>query len=82
MVDVQASNKKLEKRSEEMLRHLTGRSGEEARAALINAEGSVKLAVLLLHGCRPEEAKMLLDRNNGRLRTALAELRASRQAPE
>lgn len=82
MVDVQASNKKLEKRSEAMLRHLTGRSGEEARMALANAEGSVKLAVLLLHGCRPEEAKALLGRNGGRLRSALGELRASRMVPE
>ena len=82
MVDVQASNKKLEKRSEDMLRHLTGRSGEEARAALSEADGSVKLAVLLLHGCRPEEARALLDRTGGRLRVALAELRQSRMAPE
>ncbi len=82
MIDVQASNKKLEKRSEAMLRHLTGRSGEEARMALANAEGSVKLAVLLLHGCRPEEAKALLDRNGGRLRSALGELRAKRMTPE
>jgi N-acetylmuramic acid 6-phosphate etherase len=82
MVDVQASNKKLEKRSEDMLRHLTGRSGEEARTALSDADGSVKLAVLLLHGCRPEEARALLDRTGGRLRVALAELRQSRMAPE
>ena len=82
MVDVQASNKKLEKRSEQMLRHLTGRSGEEARAALSEADGSVKLAVLLLHGCRPEDARLLLERSGGRLRIALAELRQSRMAPE
>lgn len=82
MVDVQASNKKLERRSEEMLRHLTGRSGEEARTALASAAGSVKLAVLLLNGCRPEEAKALLDRNDGHLRAALAELRANRVAPK
>ena len=82
MVDVQASNKKLEKRSEQMLRHLTGRSGEEARAALADADGSVKLAVLLLHGCRPEDAKVLLERSGGRLRVALAELRQSRIGPE
>ncbi len=82
MVDVQASNKKLEKRSEQMLRHLTGRSAEEARAALASADGSVKLAVLLLHGCRPENARALLDRSGGRLRIALAELRQTRIGPE
>ncbi len=82
MVDVQASNKKLEKRSEEMLRHLTGRSGEEARAALSAADGSVKLAVLLLNGCRREQAEALLDRNDGRLRAALTELRQNRTIPD
>jgi N-acetylmuramic acid 6-phosphate etherase len=82
MVDVQATNKKLAKRSEDMLIHLTGRSAKEAREALIRAEGSVKLAVLLLQGCRPEEAKVLLDRAGGRLRVALAELRQSRARPD
>ena len=82
MVDVQASNRKLAKRSEDMLQHLTGRSGDEARNALAAADGSVKLAVLLLHGCRAEEARALLERSNGRLRAALAELRASRMGPE
>ena len=82
MVDVQASNRKLAKRSEDMLRHLTGRTGDEARNALSAADGSVKLAVLLLHGCRAEEARALLERNAGHLRAALAELRTSRMAPE
>ncbi len=75
MVDVQATNQKLARRSEAILTHLTGRSGEEAADALTRAEGSVKLAMLLLQGCRPEEGKALLDRCGGRLRTALAELR-------
>ena len=79
MVDVQATNQKLVKRSENMLAHLTGRSGTEAHEALALAGGSVKLAVLLLHGCRPEEAKSLLDRAGGRLRPALAELRGHRR---
>jgi len=82
MVDVQATNKKLAKRSENMLIHLTGRSGKEVRNALARAEGSVKLAVLLLHGCRLEEAKALLDRSGGRLRVALTELQESRIQPD
>ena len=82
MVDVQATNKKLAKRSENMLTHLTGRSGKDVRDALARAEGSVKLAVLLLQGCRPEEAKALLDRCGGRLRVAIAELRESRLSPD
>jgi N-acetylmuramic acid 6-phosphate etherase len=82
MVDVQATNKKLAKRSENMLMHLTGRSGKEVRDALVLAEGSVKLAVLVLQGCEVEEAKALLDRSGGRLRVALTSLRESRIQPD
>jgi N-acetylmuramic acid 6-phosphate etherase len=72
MVDLQAVNAKLVRRSENILTRLTGRSGEEARRALQRANGSVKLAVLLLHGCDPGEAKGILDRAGGQLRAALA----------
>ena len=72
MVDVQAVNAKLVTRSENMLIHLTDCSRAEARAALDHAEGSVKLALLLLHGAGPQEAKNLLTRSGGKLRQALA----------
>jgi N-acetylmuramic acid 6-phosphate etherase len=78
MVDVQATNAKLTKRSENMLMHLTGYSGKDAREALIQAGGSVKLAVLLLQGCGPEEGRALLHRCGGKLRLALSELRQAR----
>jgi N-acetylmuramic acid 6-phosphate etherase len=78
MVDMQTTNQKLAKRSENMLTHLTGQTGQKVHDALARAEGSVKLAVLLLQGCRPEEAKAMLDRCGGRLRVALAELRQGR----
>jgi N-acetylmuramic acid 6-phosphate etherase len=71
MVDVQAINAKLVRRSESILRRLTGRSGEEVADALRRANGSVKLAVLLLHGCDPKDAALELERAGGRLRTAL-----------
>jgi N-acetylmuramic acid 6-phosphate etherase len=71
MVDVQASNKKLVRRSENMLMHLTDRSREEVRDALARAEGSVKVAVLLLQGCTPAEAEVALERADGQLREAL-----------
>src|SRR5262245_58978277 len=71
MVDVQAVNKKLVRRSENMLQRLTGRSREDVRGALRQAGGSVKLAVLLLQGCSREEATAVLDRAGGKLRTAL-----------
>ena len=72
MVDVQAVNNKLVRRSENMLVHLTGRSRDEVRAALARAHGSVKLAMLLLEGCDPTEAADALARAGGQLRVAKA----------
>jgi N-acetylmuramic acid 6-phosphate etherase len=72
MVDVQAVNKKLVRRSENMLIRLTGRSSDDVRDALRRANGSVKLAVLLLHGCDVNEATLILERAGGQLRAALA----------
>src|SRR6266540_3584485 len=69
MVDLQAVNQKL-----------VGRSGEEAREALRRAEGNVKLAVSLLHGCDVKEATDVLDRAGGQLRAALAHI--GKPAPE
>jgi N-acetylmuramic acid 6-phosphate etherase len=72
MVDLQAVNHKLVQRSEGILTRLTGHSREEAREALHRAEGNVKLAVLLLHGCDLRDATNILDRAGGQLRAALA----------
>jgi N-acetylmuramic acid 6-phosphate etherase len=72
MVDVQALNDKLARRSEAMLMRLTGRGRADVREALERAGGSVKLAVLLLHGLGPDEAAALLRRAGGGLRAALA----------
>jgi N-acetylmuramic acid 6-phosphate etherase len=72
MVDVQAVNQKLVRRSESILTRLTGRSAEQAREALRRANGNLKLAVLLLHGCDVVEAMSVLDRAGGQLRAALA----------
>ncbi|MFY9991702.1 MAG: N-acetylmuramic acid 6-phosphate etherase, partial [Rhodoplanes sp.] len=72
MVDVQAVNEKLVRRSEDMLMRLTGCSRADARNALQRAHGSVKLAVMLLRGCEPEEGVRLIERAGGQLRAALA----------
>jgi N-acetylmuramic acid 6-phosphate etherase len=72
MVDLQAVNQKLVQRSEGILTRLTGHSREQAREALHRAEGNVKLAVLLLHGCDLGDATNILDRAGGQLRAALA----------
>ncbi|HTV35343.1 MAG TPA: N-acetylmuramic acid 6-phosphate etherase [Xanthobacteraceae bacterium] len=71
MVDVQAVNAKLSERSENILRRLSGRSGEEARDALQRAGGNIKVAMLLLHGCSNDQAGALLEQAGGRLRIAL-----------
>ena len=72
MIDVQAVNEKLVRRSEDMLMRLTGCSRADARNALQRAHGSVKLAVMLLRGCEPEEGVRLIERAGGQLRAALA----------
>ena len=72
MVDVQVVNQKLVRRSEDMLMQLTGRGRDEVRGALHRAEGSVKLAVMLLNGCDVAEATTALNRTGGQLRRALA----------
>jgi N-acetylmuramic acid 6-phosphate etherase len=71
MVDLQAMNEKLVRRSERILMRLTGKSDEQVQAALLEANGAVKLAVLLLHGCPLKEAETILERAGGRLRAAL-----------
>jgi len=75
MVDVQAANQKLVQRSEDMLVRLTGSNHETARDALRRANGSVKLAVLLLNGCSVDEGVRLIEQSNGRLRAALEHIR-------
>ena len=80
MVDVHAANLKLTKRKEEMLVYLTGRNLEEAREAIVCADGSVKLAVLLLHGCELEKARTILAQAGGRLRIAV-DLLTGRNGP-
>jgi N-acetylmuramic acid 6-phosphate etherase len=78
MVDVQATNRKLVRRSEGILAQLTGHSREQVHAALRRAEGSVKLALLLLEGSGIDEARRALDRSEGDLRAAKALLEARR----
>ncbi len=72
MVDVQASNKKLIRRSEKILSRLSGQSIEKIRDALQGADGSVKLAFLLLQGYGRGEAQAALDRADGHLRRAMS----------
>jgi N-acetylmuramic acid 6-phosphate (MurNAc-6-P) etherase len=58
-----------------MLVRLTSCSHEAARDALRLANGSVKLAVLLLNGCSVDDGLRLIEQANGRLGEALALVR-------
>jgi N-acetylmuramic acid 6-phosphate etherase len=78
MVDVQASNQKLVRRSETILAQLTGRGGDQVREALGQATGSVKLAFLLLEGSAPDEARAALVQSSGDLRAAKGLIEARR----
>src|SRR4051794_25427587 len=71
MIDVKAINAKLVQRSERILIQLTGRSTEEVRDAFERANGNIKIAVLLLHGCTPAHATAVLEATSGHLRQAL-----------
>jgi N-acetylmuramic acid 6-phosphate etherase len=73
-------NKKLVQRSEKILRELSGRSRVEVREALQRAQGSVKLALLLLEGCDINEATSTLERTGGQLRAAKALIDTGRNA--
>jgi N-acetylmuramic acid 6-phosphate etherase len=78
MVDVQASNAKLVRRSERILAQLTGQGSDRVRAALREARGSVKLALLLLEGSEADDARSALEEAGGDLRAAKAAIIARR----
>ena len=72
MVDVQATNKKLVERSKRIVCLATGVSREKAEAAIVEAEGSVKVAVtLLLIDRSAAEAQELLLQAGGSVSQAL-----------
>src|SRR5579864_2578561 len=78
MVNVQATNEKLVRRSERILAQLTGQSRDRVREALRQARGSVKLAFLLLDGSAPDDARAALTETGGDLRAAKAAITARR----
>ena len=72
MVDVRASNEKLVERAHRIVMEATGCSREEAAAALADANGHAKLAILmLLAGCSASEGIEKLRETHGRLKEAL-----------
>ena len=75
MVDVSASNSKLLDRSLRILQDLAAVERERGLALMNEADGSVKLALLIAAGdLQPGAARELLQKHNGQLRKALASL--------
>jgi len=72
MVDVVASNAKLRKRSRRAVALATGATDERAGAALEQADGDAKVAIVaLLGGVDSEAARQRLERAGGAVRRAL-----------
>ena len=74
MVHMRASNAKLRRRAETMIREIVGCAAPEAANLVRQADGDVKLAVLLGLGVASSEAAGALERHNGNLRHALDEV--------
>jgi N-acetylmuramic acid 6-phosphate etherase len=71
MVNMRASNVKLQQRAERMVARLADCSTETAAAALVRAGGEIKLATLLAMGHPEERAEAQLVKASGNLRQAL-----------
>ena len=72
MVDLMAVNEKLVDRGARIIKKITGESYEKSLEALINANKSVKIAiVMIVKSCDAIEAKNLLDKANGMLRKVI-----------
>ncbi|MYA70184.1 N-acetylmuramic acid 6-phosphate etherase [Candidatus Poribacteria bacterium] len=72
MVDVHASNTKLVARSIRIVQAVTGVDPAAAEAALAQANGQAKLAIVMLaKGLNPTDASTLLEKHSGFLRQVL-----------
>ena len=74
MVHMRATNAKLKRRAERMVREIVGCSAEDATRFVEQADGDVKTAVLLGFGLAPAEAARILASHEGNLRSAIGEL--------
>ena len=72
MVDVVAANEKLQERVRRIVGAATGASSEEVAAALADADGSARVAIVsLLAGADARTARALLDASDGSIARAL-----------
>ncbi|WP_259363324.1 hypothetical protein [Microbacterium esteraromaticum] len=78
---MQSTNEKLRARAERTVMHATGCTPDQATEALAAAEGSVKLAIVLVEtGVDVATARAALESSGGNLRRALAVTRGDRTA--
>ena len=75
MVDIQSSNEKLIARGTRIIMDVTGVNYDTARQALERAEGSAKVAIVMLaKGKNRAEAATLLEKHDGFLRRVLEDI--------
>jgi N-acetylmuramic acid 6-phosphate etherase len=74
MVHMRATNAKLRRRAEAIVREILRCDEADAAQYVAEADGDVKLAVLLGLGASAANAGELLDRHGGNLRRAIAEI--------
>lgn len=76
MVDVKATNEKLVERSKKIVMEATGASREDAESKLNETNFDVKLSIfMILSGLNKDEAKKILEKNNGYIAEALHEIK-------
>lgn len=75
MIDMVASNQKLQARAVDIIEQLAGVDRVLAQTAFDAAKGNIKLGVLRALGMELDEAEKLLSRHKGILRDAVDELR-------
>jgi N-acetylmuramic acid 6-phosphate etherase len=79
---MRATNDKLRMRQVRILREATGEPGDACEAALAEASGDLRVAlVMLVSGAGQERAAAALAVTDGGVRTALAELGVPRGRP-
>jgi N-acetylmuramic acid 6-phosphate etherase len=74
MVDMRARNAKLKHRAAVIVGEIVGCSTADAARFVEQADGDLKVAILLGLGLRPVDAAQVLRRHDGNLRMAIAEV--------
>jgi len=74
MVHMRATNAKLRRRAEAIVRELSGCDDTKAAQCVEHADGDVKVAVLLARGVERGRAVQSLEKHGGNLRLAIADI--------